>query len=100
MNFRVMSAVAWKLQELNSGRKSGQSNYRGLKLDENNPTVQSALSKIEEYNKLMTRREACHVTDVFGRKGAEHIREFTLNYKPEEDNDESDSSTSDEEGGQ
>jgi len=92
-NFKIMAAVAWRLQEENSGRTSSSSNYQGIRLGEDHRLVAAALKKAQEYDRLMKRSEQTVIRETFGRQNLKRVKEINMHYKApgEETSDEDES---------
>jgi len=92
-NFKILAAVAWRLQEENSGRTSASSNYQGIRLGDDHRLVAAALAKAQEYDRIMKKSEQSIIRETFGRQNLKRVKEINENYKApgEEDSEEEDS---------
>lgn len=70
MNFKVMSAVSWALQEKTSGRgKTASDRYKGIRLGMDNPLVSGALAAIDFYDTQLKTSEDEALRQTFGATG-------------------------------
>lgn len=88
-NFRVMTAVAWKLQDISAGRdkKSKASNYKGVALSETHPQVVDALARITQLYTVTTKTEEDLYHRVFSEQKAAKVEEIFNKVQQIEDED-------------